>query len=67
MKSFSHGDSVQHRKRKGGTAPQQLEDGEGYFYKLPKKEAIALVEMGRVSLREMRKIDFADAAQHTAY
>ena len=68
MKSFSHGDSVQHRKhRKDRTEPQLLEDGEGYFYTLPKHEAIALVEMGRVSRQEMRKIDAADAAEHTTY
>lgn len=65
MKTFSHGDCIQHRKRKA--EQQQVEDGEGYFHKLPKKESIALVEMARVSRIDMRKIDAADAAEHAAY
>ena len=46
---------------------QQAEGGKGYFYKLPVKEEIALVEFARVSRMEMRKLDFADTAEHTAY
>ena len=66
MKSFSHGDCIQHRKGKKGDA-QTVERSEGYFYKLPKKEQMAIVEYARVSLVEMRKLDANDAAEHTAY
>ena len=45
----------------------EVERGEGYFYKLPHKEAVALVEMARVTRIEMRKIDYADTAAHAAY
>lgn len=66
MKLFSHGDCIQHRKGKSG-AMTQSEGGEGYFHSIPHKEAIALVEMARVTRIDMRKMDAADTAEHTAY
>lgn len=42
-------------------------DEDGAFTKLPKKEAHALVEMARKSVREMREIDRSDHAELDAY
>ena len=40
---------------------------DGAFTLLPRKEQIALVELARTSVREMRAVDRADHAEHDAY
>ena len=39
----------------------------GQFTKLPRKEQIALVELARTTVREMRAVDRADHAEHHTY
>jgi hypothetical protein len=40
---------------------------DGTFTKLPRNEQIALVELARTSVREMRAVDRADHAEHDTY
>lgn len=54
---LSHGDGVAHRKAKCNKEQQAFA---GWFYKLPEKEQEALVELARVTVKEMRDIDRND-------
>lgn len=54
---LSHGDGVAHRKDK---CKVQQDDFVGWFYSLPEKEQESLVELARVTVKEMRDIDGND-------
>ena len=62
MKSMWQGDAVQHRKQQEPPPP-----GWGYHYKLPWQEQHALVFYCMRTVREHRKVDRADDAEHAAY
>lgn len=51
---LSHGDRVAHRKDK---CKVQQEDFVGWFNNLPENEQEALVELARVTVKEMRDTD----------
>ena len=62
MKRFWQGDAVQHRKQQ--EPPPQ---GYGHAYRLPWEEQHALVFYSSRVVREQRKLDRADDAEHAAY
>lgn len=54
---LSHGDCVAHRK---ASKCNQQQEFVGWFHSLPQREQEALVELSRVTVKEMRDVDRFD-------
>lgn len=61
---LSHGDGVAHRKAK---CKVERKPYMGYVYSLPEKEQEALVEVARITVTEMRRIDRTDHRELDEY
>ena len=61
-KSFYKGEAVRRKKQQEPPPP-----GIGFFWTLPWQEQEALVEYARATVRDWRKVDFADNAENAAY